>query len=182
MRIFAGRLKDFPIFRPKIKDLRVTPASVRQEIFRVIGARVQRSEVLDLFAGSGSLGLEALSRGSQRVVFVDLSETSCRAIDKNLRSQNLTGRGRIEQKSAERFVDSSPDNVFDLVFFTPPYNNLNLFLITRIKRIIKSGGWLVVEHPPSLSSSDLNALDDAYRTEASLNFGWSRVSFLEKSG
>src|SRR6266498_4389526 len=90
MRIVAGSRKGARIFSPKGMDTRPTGDHVREAAFNLIGP-VEGALVLDLFAGSGAMGLEALSRGAERAVFVESDREACRAIDRNLVKLGLTG-------------------------------------------------------------------------------------------
>ena len=90
MRIIAGTRKGHRIQAPKGTDTRPTGDRVREAAFNLIGP-VDGAEVLDLFAGSGAMGLEALSRGAARVTFVEADRAACRAIDANLEKLRLTG-------------------------------------------------------------------------------------------
>src|SRR4249919_1491065 len=90
MRIVAGSRKGAQIFAPKGLDTRPTGDRVREAAFNLIGP-VDGASVLDLFAGSGAMGLEALSRGAERAVFVESDLEACRAIERNLAKLSLTG-------------------------------------------------------------------------------------------
>src|ERR671937_2360899 len=90
MRIIAGSRKGARIFAPRGLETRPTSDRVRESAFSLIGA-VDGAAVLDLFAGSGAMGLEALSRGASSAVFVESDREACRAIDRNLEKLRLTG-------------------------------------------------------------------------------------------
>ena len=178
MRIVKGTLREYHLKIPKIRDLRVTPYTVRKEIIEFLGARLTRAIVLDLFAGSGSLGIDSLSCGAQKVTFVDIHENSILNIKKSLVTFNFYGRARLSLGSCEKFIDSAKSDEYDIVFFTPPYQNLNLFLIPRIWRILKKNGILISEFPPSLGLEKLQRSCSRFEIIKLLNFGWSQIAIL----
>lgn len=178
MRIVKGALREYNLKIPKIRDLRVTPYIVRKELIDFLGVKLARAVVLDLFAGSGSLGVDALSCGAQKVTFVDIHENSIIKIKESLISFNLLGRARLSLGSCEKFIDNAKSDEYDIIFFTPSYQNLNLFLIPRIWRILKKNGLLVFEFPPSLELEKLQKIFNNFEIVKSLNFGWSRIAIL----
>src|SRR5438874_5874197 len=102
MRIVAGSRKGARIFAPRGADTRPTGDRVREAAFNLIGP-VDDASVLDLFAGSGAMGIEALSRGAQSAVFVESDREACRAIDRNLEKLGLTG-ARVVCDDVLRFL------------------------------------------------------------------------------
>lgn len=177
--MIRGSLRDFPAKSPRVNDLRQTPYSVRKKIMSFLGPLVHGANILDLFAGSGSLGLDAVKNGATRATFVDLHEECTKAIRSSIKLLNLEGRCRVYNGSANAFVEKSSQDEFDIIFFTPPYLNLHLYLIQKIRRIIKDGGLLVFEHPPTLTIAKLEKEAVHFEVKESSNFGWSRVSFLK---
>lgn len=119
MRIISGRAGGIPIQVPKTLT-RPTTDRVRESLFSTLGTLVIDAKVLDLFAGSGSLGLESLSRDANSAVFVDQSQASCKCIRKNLAKARLEEKGQIHQWSVSRFLKGTAGN-FDLIFADPPY-------------------------------------------------------------
>jgi 16S rRNA (guanine966-N2)-methyltransferase len=127
LRVIAGDAHGRRLTSPRGHGTRPATARVRASIFSRIAARraLDGARVLDLFAGSGSLGLEALSRGAAEVVFVDSSSAAAAAITHNLRALNLISRGRIitmdfRRALAHLTADARP---FDLIFIDAPYAN-----------------------------------------------------------
>src|SRR5438477_9541034 len=118
MRIVAGSRKGARIFAPKGHDTRPTGDRVREAAFNLIGP-VEGASVLDLFAGSGAMGLEALSRGAERAVFVEASRDACRAIERNLEKLRL-GDARVVCDDVLRFAATASGS-YDLVLVDPPY-------------------------------------------------------------
>ena len=118
MRIIGGSRKGARIFAPPGRDTRPTGDRVREAAFNLIGP-VEAASVLDLFAGSGGMGLEALSRGAERAVFVESDRDACSAIERNLTKLGLTG-ARVVCGDVLGFL-ASEGSRYDLVLVDPPY-------------------------------------------------------------
>jgi 16S rRNA (guanine966-N2)-methyltransferase len=117
MRVVAGRLKGRTLHAPKGRGTRPTSDKVRGAIFNVL-RDVEGAHVLDLFAGTGALGVEALSRGAAGAAFVDDDPTAIAAIGRNTESLDVT----IHRRDALRFL-ASEDRRYDLIFLDPPYSS-----------------------------------------------------------
>jgi 16S rRNA (guanine966-N2)-methyltransferase len=121
VRVIAGRWGGRRLQAPPGRSTRPTSDRVREALFSMLGARVDGARVLDLFAGSGALGLEALSRGAAEATFVDSAPAALRAVRANLEA--LDGEAEIVRSDARRFVvsASAAARQYDLVFLDPPY-------------------------------------------------------------
>jgi len=119
MRIISGRAGGIPIAVPRTV-IRPTADRVREAVFSILGDRVRHAAVLDLFAGSGSYGLEALSRGARRVVFVESDRASGAVISQNLVKARLMG-GTVAGAPVESWLKHARAEKFDLIFADPPY-------------------------------------------------------------
>jgi 16S rRNA (guanine966-N2)-methyltransferase len=148
MRIIAGDRKGAKIFAPKGRSTRPTGDRVREAAFRLIGP-VEGAKVLDLFAGSGAMGLEALSRGAARAVFVESDREACRVIERNLAKLDLRG-ARIVCADARRTLssDAAAGRRYDLILVDPPYEEyrqLQRTLAVYLPRLLEADGVVVVE-------------------------------------
>jgi 16S rRNA (guanine966-N2)-methyltransferase len=148
VRIIAGTRKGHRIQAPRGRDTRPTGDRVREAAFNLIGP-VDGAEVLDLFAGSGAMGLEALSRGAARVTFVESDRRACLAIDANLERLRLTG-ARVVQAEATRALaaEAQAGRRYDLVLVDPPYAELGAVLPSlerHLPALLAPGGLVVVE-------------------------------------
>jgi 16S rRNA (guanine966-N2)-methyltransferase len=136
MRITGGQVKGRRL--ASLKGLNIRPSSdqVREAIFNIIGQDLSGLKVLDLFAGTGSLGLEALSRGAQRVVFIDNSKQSINLIKNNLDLCGFQRYGEILRRDLRKAPQQSQflrGEIFDLVFLDPPYGkDLVPFLLKEL--------------------------------------------------
>lgn len=118
MRIIAGKAKGRSLKVPRVVS-RPTADRVRESLFGMLAAVVEGAEVLDLFAGAGSLGLEALSRGASSCDFVEKDRGACRVIEENLKTTGLAG-GRVTPMEVKLFLQALKKN-YDLIFADPPY-------------------------------------------------------------
>jgi 16S rRNA (guanine966-N2)-methyltransferase len=143
MRIVAGRFKAHVIEAPKGLATRPTSDRVREALFNVlehgIGFDFDGARVLDLFAGSGALGLEALSRGARFCCFVDDASPARAAIRRNVEALGLTGATKIWRRDATRLGAAGTLVPFDLAFCDPPYGK---HLGEKALRSAADGGWL----------------------------------------
>ncbi|MEW6080350.1 MAG: 16S rRNA (guanine(966)-N(2))-methyltransferase RsmD [Bacillota bacterium] len=150
MRITGGSAKGTRLKAPPGRGTRPTPAMVREAIFDILGAQVPGGEVLDLFAGSGSLGIEALSRGASRAVFVEESPLACRIIKENLESTGFRQRARVLVSEVSRALRKVLKGTqFDLVFVDPPYNAGSAVATLETLgslELVKAPGSVVLEH------------------------------------
>ncbi|MBE3089066.1 MAG: 16S rRNA (guanine(966)-N(2))-methyltransferase RsmD, partial [Actinobacteria bacterium] len=122
MRIIAGEFKGKKLKIPEDYDIRPTQDRVKESIFNVLGETIINRKVLDLFSGSGSLGIEALSRGCQFAYFVDNSFKSINLIKKNLELlKNLERSCKIIKSDAVDFLKKNKSIIWDFIFVDPPY-------------------------------------------------------------
>jgi 16S rRNA (guanine966-N2)-methyltransferase len=148
MRIIAGSRKGHRIAAPKGQDTRPTGDRVREAAFNLIGP-VDDASVLDLYAGSGAMGLEALSRGASAATFVESDLRAAAAIKANLEKLRLTG-ARIVRDDARRALaaEAASGRKYDLVLVDPPYDRyleLQPMLARYLPHVLSPNGLLVVE-------------------------------------
>jgi 16S rRNA (guanine966-N2)-methyltransferase len=122
MRVIAGSAGGLRLIVPET-GVRPTMDRVKAAIFSSLGERVAGARVLDLFAGAGGLGIEALSRGASEAVFVEKDREAIRCIEDNLRHTKMEERGRIVNRDAHEFLRQSEgrEKPFDVIFADPPY-------------------------------------------------------------
>jgi len=122
-RIVAGEFRGRRLVLPADPRVRPTSDRVREAWLSIVGTWIAEARVLDLFAGSGALGLEALSRGAREATFVDLNQASVDAIKKNLAELGLTDRAKVLRRDGIRFLGQVAGRQFDLAFADPPYRH-----------------------------------------------------------
>ena len=143
MRIIAGSRKGHRIEAPKGTATRPTSDRVRESVFNIVAPWVEDAHVLDLFAGSGAMGLEALSRGAARAVFVEGDPDACRAIERNLGKLGLRGEVRCADVLA---TIANESRRYDLVFVDPPYAERDHQTLARyLPGLLADEGLLVFE-------------------------------------
>jgi len=147
MRIIAGSHRGRTIQAPPGRDTRPTSDRVRENVFNLVGP-VDGATVLDVYAGSGALGLEALSRGAERVVFVENDAGAIRAIERNLDTLKLRGTILRRDAIATLAAEASADRKYDLVLVDPPYDmylDVQPQLARYLPTILAEDGLLIVE-------------------------------------
>ncbi|MBX9742466.1 MAG: 16S rRNA (guanine(966)-N(2))-methyltransferase RsmD [Chthoniobacterales bacterium] len=149
MRIIAGSAKGIILKQPA-SVTRPTMDRVRAAVFSMLGERIPHARVLDLFAGTGAMGIEALSRGAASVLFVEQNSQCVEVIEGNLKVTRL--HGKIVKRDVLTWLAHAPNETFDLVFADPPYpdregNNLasSLLAAPHLVNTIASEGLLVLE-------------------------------------
>jgi 16S rRNA (guanine966-N2)-methyltransferase len=152
MRVIAGQARGVPLVAPPGRQTRPTSDRTKEAMFAVLGDLGCEGRVLDLFAGSGALGIEALSRGADDCDFVESSPAACRALASNLAKTRLAGQGRIHRLTVERFVAAARRQgaaPYDLILLDPPYamSHLETLLADLAgSPLVGRGTALVVEH------------------------------------
>jgi len=126
LRVSGGEARGRRLKAPK--NIRPTQGMVRQAIFNIVGPRIEGAEVLDLFAGSGALGIEALSRGAARVTFVDQQPRGLAILRQNLDALGFKARAQVVRGDVVRWLEASPDAIKSatFVFLDPPYEDVVL--------------------------------------------------------
>ena len=148
MRVIAGQYGGRRLVAPRGAETRPTSDRVREALFSVLGASVQGARVLDLFAGSGALGIEALSRGAASAVFVDRAPRAVEAIRANLAALSIDAEvHRMEARSWLRTASARAE-AYDLVFLDPPYRRageLGRELSEGLAAVLAAGARVVTE-------------------------------------
>jgi 16S rRNA (guanine966-N2)-methyltransferase len=176
MRIIAGERKGHTIYAPKGLDTRPTSDRVRENTFNIVAPWVEDARVLDLYAGSGAMGLEALSRGAANVVFVESEGEAVRTIERNLDKLRLTGATVLRADATTGLMqEAAAGRKYDLVLADPPYSMTDFDPLARyLSRVLADDGLLVFESA-ARTEPELTGL--AVRT--SRKYGSTRVTVFE---
>jgi 16S rRNA (guanine966-N2)-methyltransferase len=154
LRIIAGELGGRRIRSVERPGLRPTTDRVRESVFSMLGARIDFDgiDVLDLFAGTGALGIEALSRGARRCTFVEKDRRTAMLIEENLRELGLADRSAVSVRDALAFVGEC-DATFDLILADPPYAATTFDRLVHdvfSRGLLRAGGLLLLEHSSAM--------------------------------
>ena len=149
MRVVSGSAKGLILKAPNGLETRPTSDRVKEALFSIIQADIPAARVLDLFGGTGQLGIEALSRGASKAVFVDEREDACRLIRENLKHTRLDALAQVIRSDYLAYLKRTADK-FNIIILDPPYAEVflenALKMITEID-ILQSGGIIVTERP-----------------------------------
>jgi len=149
MRVITGKARGVQLKTPDGMATRPTTDRVKEAMFSIIQFDVPMAKVLDLFGGTGQLGIEALSRGAKSAVFVDAGEPACRLIRENLKRTRLEADARVVRSDYLQYLKHCREK-FDIIFLDPPYAEVflenALKCITEID-ILETGGIIVAERP-----------------------------------
>jgi 16S rRNA (guanine966-N2)-methyltransferase len=179
MRVIAGTRKGHTLVAPRGTDTRPTSDRVRENIFNLVGP-LDGAKVLDLFAGSGALGIEALSRGAAIAVFVDSDRDAIRAIDRNLEKLRLTGARVVRGDAVFTLAQEAMAGAkYDLVLVDPPYGMLDDIqprLALHLPALLAPDGLVVVE-------TDVRSEPELpLPVRTSRKYGNTRVTVFEAGG
>ena len=179
MRIIGGEARSRLIDAPRGMDTRPTQDKVRESLFNILQGQVQDSCVLDLFAGSGALGLEAISRGARYAVFVDSARQAAAIVQANADKLGFHDRAKVVQadwRAAVTRLSAQSAQAFDLIFMDPPYKMENTGEMCRHLLdcgVLAPEAMIVIEHdwdtPPKLP--------DAFRVTDIRRYGSTGITF-----
>ena len=180
MRVIAGELRGSVIRTPAGGRVRPTYDRVRESLFSIIEPHLEGAVVLDLFAGSGGLGIESLSRGATGVTFVEVDPTVLRVVRENVARLGLAGRCRLIGADALAVLERAvPGGPFDIVFVDPPYASglsSRALELLDASPALAEGALIVVERASADSPPDEAGRLDRFRTKV---YGSTTVDFYE---
>jgi 16S rRNA (guanine(966)-N(2))-methyltransferase RsmD len=180
-RIISGRAGGIPLIAPKGQDTRPTAAKTKEALFSILAPLMMDCTFLDLYAGTGQIGLEAASRGARAVVLVEQARAGLAAITANLEKTRLSDVTRVQPGttfSAVRQLIAS-DQSFDLIFLDPPYRQAIAdfeHLAPDLVRLLAPGGRIILEHDAKSKAPDF--VMELKRTR-SCQYGTAMLSFYQ---
>ena len=180
MRVISGNLKGKKLYSVLGKTVRPTSDRLRESIFNILAFHVKQAIVLDMFSGTGALGIEALSRGAESAVFIDVHNKALSVIKRNIKACKLENKTKVIKWDIIKNLNCIKSNnaAFNLIFIDPPYNKS--FLQPTLHNLrkagcIKKGACLIVEH----SLLEPIPLDfPEYELQDQRKYGKTLVSFL----
>lgn len=180
MRIITGKARGLQLTVPKTYDVRPTADRVKESVFSIIGSKIIQAKVVDLFAGTGNLGLESWSRGAESITFIDASRESLRLVESNINKCRASEACRMFKGDASEVIQRlyKQGERYDFAFCDPPYNKGWIEKIVKVLEVcpfLISGGYLVVER--SVLNA-LPALPAGYELVRSSKYGETYVDFI----
>jgi 16S rRNA (guanine966-N2)-methyltransferase len=177
MRVIAGSAGGVPLVTPRDSATRPITDRVKETLFGILGERVPGARVLDLYAGSGAIGIEALSRGAESCTFVERGRQALAVLRRNLERTRLTDAATVKGGDVERFLDAAPIATYDLAILDPPYAERAILApLQRLLPHLAPGSTVVVKHHWRTEVPDLAGL---VRTRER-RFGETGLTFLER--
>lgn len=154
MRVIGGEFRSRVLQAPRGEDTRPTSDRLRETLFNVLGPRVEGSRFMDLYAGSGAVGIEAISRGAEFVWFAESARPACSAIRANLAALKIAGGFALEDRSVKKLLNSlvEKERAAEIVFLDPPYEEAEAygetlgFLGRHAQVLLADGAVVVAEH------------------------------------
>lgn len=147
VRIIAGKYGGRRLDAPEGATTHPMSERVRGSMFNIIGDEVNDAEVLDAFAGSGAIGLEALSRGANYVTFIERDRVAGRILAENIQTLSVKTTTSVVQAGLRSWMDNNTDKAYDLIFVDPPYNNMQLSTVADLGGLLKPNGLMILSYP-----------------------------------
>ena len=181
MRVISGKARGVTLKTPDGMKTRPTADRVKEALFSIIQFELPGKRILDLFGGTGQLGIEALSREAKSAVFVDAGDDACRLIRENLRRTKLEQDAKVVKSDYLAYLDRCREK-YDIIFLDPPY--AEVFLENALKRIteidiLQSGGIIVAERP---SGKELPWDFPGYTRSKDYKYGNTILTIYRKDG
>lgn len=163
LRVIAGKARGRKLRSVPGSSTRPITDRVKESLFNIIGADIQAATVLDLFAGTGSVGIEAISRGAEYALFIDIDQQAVATVRANLVSTDLSSQGEVRRIDAFTFLHGKPDHAFDYVYIAPPqYKGLwkrTLSTLDANPAWLSPDAWVIVQiHPREIEPIELQNL------------------------
>lgn len=147
IRIISGELGGRKIEAPDTGKTHPMSERIRNALFNSIAHDIAGARVLDAFAGTGAVGLEALSRGAHDVTFIERDRTAQQILAKNINALKVEERVTIFRMSVDAWLKSNPEELFDLIFADPPYDDTQFSTVSELFGLLKPNGLMVLSHP-----------------------------------
>ena len=174
-RIVAGKYKNLKLVVPAGNRTHPMGERIRSAIFNSLGVRVTDATVLDVFAGTGALGLEAISRGARRVTLVESDKRAIKAIRENIASLELIDQPRVQLRptSFSRFVLEDQSSRFDIIFADPPYDRISQADLDSLASLANIDATLILSAPNRLVTLEITG----WQLVKSVIYAGARISY-----
>lgn len=147
IRLISGKFGGRKIQAPDNSRTHPMSERVRNALFNSIGTEIQGAKVLDAFAGTGAVGLEALSRGASSIVFVEKDRVAQKVLVENIQLLGVEDTTEIIRASLASWLSTYKGDGFDIIFADPPYHNTQFSTVSLLFALLKPGGLMVLSHP-----------------------------------
>ncbi len=182
MRIIAGKAKGTKLYTLEGENTRPTLDRVKESLFNIIQNKIEDSVFLDLFSGSGAIGLEALSRGAKKAILCDHSKEACNVIQKNIEKTHFTENVELYNMNFKQVLQSKIHEKLDIAFLDPPYKTnlaIEAVKIMQEKDLMKEDALIIIEN----DNKDYilqNLKDVNYKIEDIRKYGRAYLIFLKR--
>ena len=149
---------------------------VRGSLFNIIQKDLDGARILDAFAGTGVLGIEAISRGAKEAVFIERDLKANKILTENIEKINIENRTKIYRMGVKTFIDKNQDNLFDIILADPPYNDMQLSTVAELGGILKPNGLMVLSYPGRGEIPTVNGIV----VVDNRNYGTAALAFYRK--
>ncbi len=176
LRIISGQFGGRLIQSPEGRVTHPMSDRVRGSLFNIIGNELKDAEVLDVFAGSGSLGIEAISRGAKKVTFIDRDRSACKILVDNITTLNISSLTTVVQIGASTWINKNQDKSYDIIFADPPYNDMQLSTVSRLGGLLNPNGLMVLSY---LGKDEVPTVDGIVVVD-NRSYGTASLAFYRK--
>jgi len=175
MRVITGSARGRKLAAPEGLDIRPTTDKVKEAVFSAIQFEIEGAYILDLFAGSGQMGIEALSRGAKRAVFVDNSQRALKCVNENLRTVKFEKYADVINRDSYDYIKHI-NKKFDIIILDPPYryNHINNILPFVVEKL-NDGGLVICEYE---SDAEIDIIPDGLKLKKTYKYGKISVSIF----
>lgn len=183
MRVISGSARGTILHSIDDMSTRPTLDRVKESLFNIIQEKIEDTTVLDLFAGSGAIGIEFLSRGANKAYFCDKSPKSIEMIEKNLEKTRLREKAVVLNKDYTNCINELKNTKFDIIFLDPPYKeNFSIDAMKKINdaKLLKDGGMIIVEtDEPERDIREIREINIDYKMYDLRKYGRVSLIFLK---
>lgn len=174
MRIVAGKYRHRLIDYPNVESTRPTTDKVREALMSAIGYEILNKDVLDLFSGSGAMGIESLSRGARSCVFVDNNKIAISIIKNNLKKIGVNESYQVIQSDYQDYLLNNKDKQFSLVILDPPYNEKEIY--SNVVSFLKNNNMLTADAIVVMESNKHFEIDDYFSKIRKYKYGTIHIT------
>jgi 16S rRNA (guanine(966)-N(2))-methyltransferase RsmD len=147
VRIIAGKFGGRLIQAPEGKITHPMSDRIRGSLFNILGDEIKNAKVLDSFAGSGSLGLEALSRGASEITFIERDRAASSILNANISTLDVKSQTTVLQMNVGPWITKNQDKTYDVIFTDPPYSDMQFSTVSRLAQLLRPNGTMVLSYP-----------------------------------